>query len=132
MRMILLVGTILLGACGQAMQAAGGDPVSLSVEPLTVSAGGSVELILQNHSSTEVGYNLCTSSLERRTDSGWEAVPSDRVCTMELRTLPPGEEAHFTLDLPAELAPGEFRAVNNLTRERAPVRSGTFQVISNI
>jgi hypothetical protein len=69
------------------------------VEPATAAPGDPITLVLENRSADAVGYNLCTSQLERRTDFGWEDVPADRACTMEIRSLAPGEEARFSLCL---------------------------------
>lgn len=111
---ILLAGAVALlvcfCGCGPSSRVGGSaDGVDLGMEPSTVSAGDSVTLILTNHGPDAVGYNLCTSELQRRAAEAWSPVPSDRVCTMELRTLPAGEEARFTARLPAELAAGEYR-----------------------
>ncbi|MGH7463859.1 MAG: hypothetical protein ACREK1_01710, partial [Longimicrobiales bacterium] len=54
-------------------------------------------------------YNLCTSSLERQTADGWEVVPTDIVCTMELRILEAGQEAGYPAALPTPLSPGQYR-----------------------
>ncbi len=71
-------------------------------------ADGSTTLTLHNNSSETVGYNLCTSVLQERTSQGWEVVPEDRACTMELRTLQPGAQADQSIELPAE-ADGQVR-----------------------
>ncbi|HEX6924846.1 MAG TPA: immunoglobulin-like domain-containing protein [Longimicrobiaceae bacterium] len=132
MRTMLAMCTVLtLAACGQGMQAGEASDITLSVEPTSAAPGDSVELVLRNNSSSDVGYNLCSSGLERRVESGWEQVPSDRLCTMELRTLPPGDEARYTLQLPADLAPGEYQAITNagpVDGGGGPIRSGSFQV----
>ena len=47
----------------------------------------SLELLLRNGSAQAIGYNLCASTLERRSGDGWQPVASQRVCTMELRLL---------------------------------------------
>lgn len=108
------------------------EGVSLRVEPATVSAGDPVALVLFNGSSDAIGYNLCVSEMELLSEEGWRTVPSDRVCTMELRTLPPGEEARFETSLPSGLGSGEYRygtRVENLaTGDRDRVRSDAFRV----
>jgi hypothetical protein len=81
----------------------------LSVEPATASPGDSVTLVLTNRSVGAIGYNLCTSALERRSGGGWSPVPSGRVCTMELRTLQAGVEVRYGMPLPSGLEPGEYR-----------------------
>lgn len=97
-----------------------------------MSAGDSVELVLENRSSEPVGYNLCVSDLERSRDGDWVPVPEDRVCTLELRTLPPGEEDRFGLTLLQGLDPGEYRFSTRVERletgERALLVGEVFRV----
>jgi hypothetical protein len=105
---------LLLGACGttgqNGMDEAGVTAgVTLRVAPVPASPGADVSLILENEAAQAVGYNLCTSTLEHRTGDGWEAVPADRVCTMELRMLEPGQRADFRLQLQPELMAGTYR-----------------------
>jgi hypothetical protein len=78
-----------------------------------VSQPGSLELRLRNDSNRTLGYNLCTSNVERRNGQSWQAVASQRICTMELRTLPPGKEARYSLTL-EQLAPGEYRVTTRV------------------
>jgi len=120
-----VLGAALLGACG-APQAGGGPApgVEFEVRPASAAPGGRVELVLTNGSPGTLGYNLCNSGLERRHGGGWEAVPSDRVCTRELRTLPPGEQARYPLDLPTGLAPDEYRFLTTLEDMAAGTRDG--------
>ena len=75
----------------------------------TVSQERSLELSLRNGSAQAIGYNLCASNLERRSGGGWQPVASQRICTMELRSLAPGGEARYRVSL-ADVPPGEYRA----------------------
>lgn len=114
MRIALLVSLSLASilACSPSVQNGVVEPnVVLRVDPATVSAGSPVELVLANDSQGTIGYNLCTSTLERRSDGDWARVPSDRVCTMELRTLPAGETVRYPYEIPASTAAGEYRFV---------------------
>ena len=95
---------LLLLALGCAACAAQG--VTLTA---TVSQGRSLELSLRNGSTQAIGYNLCASSLERRSEGRWQAVPTQRVCTMELRSLPPGGAARYQVSL-EDVPSGEYRA----------------------
>jgi hypothetical protein len=104
----------LLCACGTTGQdETGGEAVAtditLRVAPVPATPGDSVSLTLHNGAAEAVGYNLCTSTLERRTGEGWEGVPDDRVCTMELRMLDPGQRADFPLQLQPDLTAGTYR-----------------------
>src|SRR6185295_1914197 len=47
-------------------------------------------LTLRNSSAQPAGYNLCSSALERRIDDTWTRVPTDEICTMEIRRLASG------------------------------------------
>ncbi|MDR0787500.1 MAG: hypothetical protein LBG44_06495 [Gemmatimonadota bacterium] len=92
----------------------GGQPplaplFELSLTPETPVPGQDVTVVLANLSGSAVGYNLCTSTLVR--DEGGQLVeqPSDRVCTMELRSLQPGERDGFTLVMPETLPRGIYR-----------------------
>lgn len=132
MRIVLPCLILAMSACAPSTQpGASPDGVRLEVEPEVVTPGDSIELILTNESSGPVGYNLCTSGLERRRDEGWQAVRSDRVCTMELRTLPVGSEDRYSLGLPEELAPGDYRFRTSLedldTGERSSIASDSFR-----
>lgn len=91
-------------------------PIRLLVQPTTVPSGESFTLVLVNDSTEQIGYNLCTSELARRDGAAWMPVPSDRVCTMELRPLEPGMEARYTLETRPPLAPGEYRVVTGVAR----------------
>lgn len=131
MRFLVVTALLALTGCTQALQN-GAGPVSLMVEPQALAPGDSLTLILRNDSQTEIGYNLCSSGLEQNADGGWRTVPSDRVCTMELRMLAPGEVARYPLELELGLTPGEYRYVTQAGSleggDRGPVRSAPFRV----
>lgn len=130
MRAVALVLMVLLLGCAPTPDGAG--DVRLSVEPESLSAGDSITLELSNGSAEPVAYNLCTSELERLSDGEWQAVPSDRVCTMELRSLPGAQRVRYELDLPSDLPAGEYRYRTRVARldagEGRMLRSGTFRV----
>lgn len=129
---LLLAALLAICACGPSLQPGESSDVTLSAEPATVSAGESVTLILRNDSPSEVGYNLCASGLERRAGGSWTPVPSDRVCTMELRMLAAGADARYELELPEGLEVGEYRFTTSVHQlaggETVPVRSGVVRV----
>lgn len=135
MRFVLSAATIILCACSTGMQS--GDPaadVHLTVQPATAAAGDSIVLTLHNGTDGQLGYNLCASSLSRRTADGWTAVPTDVVCTMELRLLEDGQQATYRTTLPRGLSPGEYRyntAIEAMqTNERHDISSSGFTVTS--
>jgi hypothetical protein len=130
---VVLIAAVLLGACTRSVAPGGQNAdVALDVAPDTVAAQDSVTLTLSNGSPASIGYNLCTSGLERQGGGGWQAVPEDRVCTMELRTLEPGGLASFTLRLPPDLASGDYRYHTSVemldTNTRRDARSDAFRV----
>ena len=80
--------------------------ISLTAAPARTAAGETMTLTLRNGSARQIGYNLCTSRLET---AGGRSVPSDRVCTMELRLLGPAQLASYRYELPQRLDAGRYR-----------------------
>ena len=93
----------------------------------SVSQERRLELQLRNNSQRTLGYNLCASNLERRSGQAWQPVASQRICTMELRTLAPGGEARYALAL-EELPPGEYRATTRVEGLPLAVITEPFQL----
>jgi hypothetical protein len=104
----LIVAAVLLGACTTVPRTMN-DGIILRHTPEQPAPGDAVMLILDNGSAEVLGYNLCTSTLSRQVGAEWEPLRSDRVCTLELRSLEPGQQAQFPIDLPHDLAPGTYR-----------------------
>ena len=77
-------------------------------------SAATVRLALDNGSPDPIGYNLCSSELQRRGTSGWTRIDTGEVCTMELRTLNPGRDATFEKQLPSGLAAGDYRYVTGI------------------
>lgn len=133
-RHALLFTMVIAAGCTSAQTARDDATVTLRVEPAAVSAGDSLQLMLENGLEEPLGYNLCTSALEWRRGETWQPVPSDRVCTMELRILEPGQEADFRFAMPElpQLPAGEYRAVTGVEHMtsggRTEVRSEPFRV----
>jgi len=75
-------------------------------------------LTLRNGSPQPAGYNLCSSALERRNDDTWTKVPTDEICTMEIRRLASGKTATFEKHPSPSLPAGEYRYT---TRVESPV-----------
>ncbi len=131
MKLRLLVTVVLLAsACATANEDAGEPGVSLSASPTTVAAGETITLTLSNQSAWPIGYNLCTSSLEREVATGWEPVPEDRICTMELRMLDPDSTADQQIQLAADAAAGSYRYTANVEDRGSmePVSTRPFQI----
>ena len=89
-------------------------------------------LTLDNESAGTIGDNLCASGLERGSGVGWQPVPENRLCTMELRTLQPRNEISEELRLPETLASGDYRYTTTVerieTRGRDAIASNQFRV----
>ena len=133
MRTLLAFTVVVLLGCSSSLES--GDDVAgirLTAAPTPATAGDSVTLTLDNETEGPVGYNLCTSSLERQTASGWEPVPVDLVCTMELRSLQAGSDVEYRMPLPAGLVEGQYRYRTNVeimtTGDRRSVTSNVFRV----
>jgi hypothetical protein len=112
-----------------------GDPDRvLTTDQGSYPAGATASLRLKNPFSQALGYNLCSSVLERHSDGAWRTAESesDRVCTMELRTVQPGGTATYNRPLSSRLPAGDYRfrttveKMNAGTRE--PVVSNTFRI----
>lgn len=115
MKAVLTLTVLLFTACTVAPPPQTSDAVPAGVRlEAGPAAGGNVQLTLHNDSGAEVGYNLCSSRLERLEASSARNVPLDIVCTMELRRLAPQTTAAFTHTLPAGLQPGQYRFVTNI------------------
>jgi len=115
LRMIrFILPVLVLAACASAAEEGPDQEVFLEAQPTAVSPGETVTLTLSNRTPWPVGYNLCTSSLERESAGAWEPVPEDRMCTMELRMLDPGERSALDLQLPPDLQPATYRYTANI------------------
>lgn len=103
--------------------------VTLAAAPPGTSAGATMTLTLANSSRRTVGYNLCTSDLQT---SAGTSVKTNRVCTMELRTLQPGRRATYQYELPDSLPDGRYRFSTGVQRmpngSRITVTSNSFRV----
>lgn len=114
MKRMLFILTLGIAACSARTN--GTAEVELRAEPTTLQAGDTATIVLRNNSNSTIGYNLCPSALERKDGEAWQQIPSDRMCTMELRMLEPGQEARYPYVLPTDLAAGEYRFVTGVNR----------------
>ena len=120
---VVLLSILLISGC---TMSAVPDDITLTA----AKTEQNVKLTLRNESGSPIGYNLCTSGLERRTTGMWEAVETGDICTMEIRTLQNGESATFDKTLPAGIPSGEYRYVNNVEANgnRVVVASNPFMM----
>lgn len=122
----LAVALILCLAACVPLQSAGPAP-GVRLTAARVSPGV-VGLTLENGSTGAVGYNLCTSALQRRSGTTWTPVATDDVCIMQLSSLQPGKSATFDKRLPAGLDAGEYRYIASV---EAPMGSAQVQVATD-
>ena len=97
------------------------NAVSFTAAPARASPGATMTLTLTNNAGSPVGYNLCTSTIE---PTSGQPVQSDRVCTMEIRTLDPDKSATYSYDLPKTIALGTYRFSTRIEM----MQSGTMQI----
>jgi hypothetical protein len=103
-KLTILLALVMIAGCAMS-----------ATESVTLSAsrtGERVMLTLRNGSAVTVGYNLCSSGLQR--GPAWEPVETGEICTMEIRQLQPGDSATFEKTLPPDLAAGEYRYTTNV------------------
>lgn len=107
------------GDTSRGMQADTG--VTLSLDKTEYVPGATAVMTIHSQRADTLGYNPCSNrSVERQSPSGWVVHPEpNRVCTMELRLLLPGETQTAQTDVPADLAAGTYRVVLRLRRERS-------------
>jgi len=118
--LLALVALAALPACRSTPVNAGPRAaVELTAGRNAYRPGESATLGLRNYSTTTWGYNGCANSIvERETAQGWATVSQpDRVCTMQLAILGPGQTQTVTVPLPADLAAGRYRIALTLARE---------------
>ena len=131
MRNLTVIACLILAACTQlptepqTAEAREESPLQLHAQR---TAESTIVLTLRNESPATVGYNLCSSTLERRTGGSWKTVPEEIVCTRELRTLAQGASATFDRHVRPALPPGEYRFV---TQVESPLGGRMTSVASN-
>ncbi len=107
----------ILVLSGWTMSAVAPEDITL----MAVRTDRTVKLALSNESGSPIGYNLCTSALQRRTAEKWTGVETGEVCTMEIRTLQSGGTATFTKTLPDDTVSGQYRYATNVDSGGNPV-----------
>jgi hypothetical protein len=108
-----ILSILLISCLGCTMSAVAPDDVSLTA----VRTDRTVRLTLRNQSGSAVGYNLCTSGLQRRTADKWSVTETGDICTMEIRTLRSGASATFDKTLPDDVGSGQYRYATNVEWE---------------
>lgn len=128
MRRSLLLGAVLLTACGGGL-----ERVAFTTDLLTYKPGDRVGLSLVNVSSSSLGINLCLSRLV--SNDGQEPGPADsESCTLEPMALAAGGRLEHRKTLPAEAKPGTWRYETTIrlgTGAGEVVLTPSFNVTSN-
>jgi hypothetical protein len=123
MRLIIAVLlTVTASGCATPAPPVDSPTLDLQIAPPSPRPGDEITLTLMNNTAGSVGYNLCASALTREVGAEWQPVPSDRVCTMELRTLEPAQVDSFAFNLPGDLPGGVYRFQTNVEDLQAGTR----------
>lgn len=93
-----------------------GGGVTLTLDRTSYAKNAMVTLRIASQSRDTLGYNPCANRVvERQDGSQWVAYAEpERMCTMELRLLIPGETQTATTDLPGNVQAGTHRIVLTL------------------
>jgi hypothetical protein len=93
--------------------------VMLTLDKTGYAPGASAVMTITSQRADTLGYNPCSSrSVELETPTGWVVHPEpNRMCTMELRLLQPGETQTAQTDVPADVTAGTYRIVLRLRPE---------------
>jgi len=105
----LVLGVLWAGCSTTDGSRAVADGEAFMTNDLSYAPGEAVLLTLRNLYDQPIGYNLCTSELQRSVNDTWERVAEDRMCTMQLNVLDPGKVDTFSVTLPESLAAGTYR-----------------------
>lgn len=95
--------------------------------------GTTVRMRLTNKTGRRVTYNLCRSRIERGSDGDWRPVQSSlaEACTVELRSLSPGQSVTYAFKL-GSLRRGAYRIATDLDdpqgRARIVATSNAFTI----
>jgi hypothetical protein len=88
-------------------------------ERASYAPGDRVRVHLVNGTGAQIGYNLCPSAFQRWSEGSWSNSPGSggyEACTMELRTLRPGEHASLEIPLSREARSGAHRLTTRVER----------------
>jgi hypothetical protein len=137
-RFVAVLAAALLQACAPASAPItpappAGPRASLSTDLPSYGPGAEVRLRLANPGPGAIGYNLCRSRLEQFTQQRWtELRPLAEVCTAELRSLQPRQEAAYVFRLDAATPAGQYRVSTRIEDMAAgrgtEITSNTFAV----
>lgn len=111
MRYLFVVILLLLaGGCKPSQPTTEAQALRFTTDQEHYVSEAEVLLRLNNQTDETIGYNLCSSELEQRTDQGWQHVAdSTTVCTMIQHGLAPGDSTTYTKTLMQGLPESIYR-----------------------
>ena len=109
--LVALFSGALLSACTAVPSGPAADGIAYEADRSVYAPQDSIVTTLANTSDADVGYNLCTAVLERRTGGGWTRVARtpERTCTLPLYVLHPDESATYREAASVVPGPGTYR-----------------------
>lgn len=111
------------------------DALHLDITPdrASYTAGSTATITIRNLGDTDVGYNPCPRTLQRRALGGWVPVQVDPVlCPLAIYVLAPGATVTQEVALPASLAPARYRVYfPTLEEQQAYTASASLQTLKS-
>ncbi len=99
-RIFLLFITISLTTCNVNNSASNSlEEVNFETVQDSYTLNSVVTVVLTNTSTETVGYNPCTSTLQRKQVIRWETVEKNSICSAYLALLEPGETTQYKINL---------------------------------
>lgn len=101
-RVLLILLPIVFFSCNINNSSSNTDPlkeVSFTTSQDRYSFGSVITLTIRNTSAKSVGYNMCSSTLQRKRDEGWVTINSDTYCLLYLLVMKPGNSDQYKVDL---------------------------------
>lgn len=124
----------LIGGCAGSIGSASSNGGPFYTATSSILPGEDIGLRLVNQTDMSLRYNLCRSTVQRRSESGWVSVNLNRACPDVRFRLAPTETAAFDLPTPMSLPPGTYRVVTPVSyedRDMQTLQTGEFQVASD-
>jgi len=120
-----------MGGCAGSIGSSSSNGGPFYTATSSILPGEDIGLRLVNQTDLSLRYNLCRSTVQRRSESGWVSVNLNRACPDVRFRLAPTETAAFDLPTPMSLPPGTYRVVTPVSyedRDMQTLRTGEFQV----
>jgi hypothetical protein len=124
----------LLGGCTGSIGSASSNGGPFYTATSSILPGEDIGLRLVNQTDLSLRYNLCRSTVQRRSGGEWASAGLNRTCPDVRFRLAPTETAAFDLPTPRNLPPGTYRVLTPVSyedREMQTLRTGEFQVTSD-